>query len=140
MTVTAVDERLLQIAAILDREIADLGYPVGMGMAPHPDTTERIAGAIAIAIEAELVAARKEIAGLREGLASEDQIKRMVDHFLSWKLPENFRPDGGISFQKIGNEGTTHEYTREPTGTNLLDATQADALMRYLIAGGHSNE
>lgn len=79
MTVTAVDERLRQIALILDREIADLGYPVGMGMAPHPDTTKRIAGAIAIAIEAELLAARKEIAGLREGLANSEARARELE-------------------------------------------------------------
>lgn len=66
---------------------------------------------------------------------TEDQIKYMVNRFLGWKLPENLNPDGGISFAPIGNEGTQHEYKREPTGTNLLDATQADAMVRYMIEG-----
>lgn len=67
---------------------------------------------------------------------TEDQIKYMVDRFLSWRLPENFNPDGGISFKKTINEGTP---TYEPVGTNLLDATQAEAMVRYMIEGlpGH---
>ena len=66
---------------------------------------------------------------------TEDQIKHMVDRFLGWKLPENFQPDGGIIFQKHGNPGTPHEYNNEPTGTNVIDATQADAMVRYMIEG-----
>lgn len=65
----------------------------------------------------------------------EEQVKYMVDRFLSWELPENFSPDGGVSFQRIGNEGTPHEYIRQPVGTNLLDATQANAMIRYMIDG-----
>jgi hypothetical protein len=61
------------------------------------------------------------------------QINHMVDRFLSWKLPELFRPDGGISFEPIGNKGTEHEYKREPTGTNLLDATQARKMVLHMI-------
>lgn len=63
------------------------------------------------------------------------QIKHMVDRFLGWKLPSNFTPDGGITFQKCGNPGTPYEYKNEPTGTNVLDATQADAMVRYMIEG-----
>lgn len=66
---------------------------------------------------------------------TEDQIKHMVNRFLAWRLPENFRPDGGISFQPTWNTGTPHEGRHEPTGTNLLDATQAEAMVRYLIDG-----
>lgn len=61
------------------------------------------------------------------------QIKHMVDRFLGWQLPENFNPDGGISFQRIGNEGTAHAYDRRPSGTNLFDATQADVMVRHMI-------
>lgn len=57
----------------------------------------------------------------------------MAERFLSWKLPENFNPDGGISFQKVGNEGTTYEFKREPSGTNLLDFTQAAAMVRHML-------
>lgn len=30
---------------------------------------------------------------------TEAQIKHMVNRFLSWKLPDNFNPDAGISFK-----------------------------------------
>lgn len=57
---------------------------------------------------------------------TEAQIKHMVDRFLGWKLPrDNFNPDCGISFDK----------KHEPSGTNLLNAQQADAMVRYMIDG-----
>lgn len=63
------------------------------------------------------------------------QIKHMVDRFLGWKLPETFNPDGGIVFMKIANEGTAFASKREPTGTNLLDASQAEEMVRYILDG-----
>jgi hypothetical protein len=66
---------------------------------------------------------------------TEDQIKHMVGRFLVWKLPENFTPDGGISFEKTFNKGTPHERNHEPSGTNLFDGTQAEAMVRHMIAG-----
>ena len=66
---------------------------------------------------------------------NEAQIKHMVDRFLGWKLPANFTPDGGVIFKPLGNEGTPHEYRHVPSGTNLFDATQADAMVRYMIEG-----
>lgn len=70
-----------------------------------------------------------------ENKMTEDQIKHMVNRFLNWKLPENFNPDGGVSFERFGNKGTPHQYRRESSGTNLFDATQADAMVRYMIEG-----
>jgi len=64
-----------------------------------------------------------------------DQIKHMVDRFLGWKLPENFSPDAGISFKATFNEHTDYPMKHEPSGTNLLDATQAEAMVRYMIEG-----
>ena len=64
-----------------------------------------------------------------------DQIKHMVDRFLGWPLPRPFRPDGGISFEQFANKGTPHQYERHPVGTNLFDATQADAMVRFMIEG-----
>ena len=61
------------------------------------------------------------------------QIKHMVNRFLGRRLPENFYSDGGISFTPLGNVGTKHEYKRDPTGTNLLDATQATAVERHMV-------
>lgn len=66
---------------------------------------------------------------------TEEQIKHMVDRFLSWKLPVNFAPDGGVSFKKFGNAGTDNQYERFPSGTNLLDATQAEVMVRHMIDG-----
>jgi hypothetical protein len=65
---------------------------------------------------------------------AESLIKHMVNRFLSWRLPENFKPDGGISFKRTFNEHTAHPMKAEPTGTNLLDATQAEEMIRYLFA------
>lgn len=66
---------------------------------------------------------------------TDDQIKHMVDRFLAWLLPENFAPDGGVSFRPIFNEGTEHEFRAQPTGTNLFDAVQAEAMVRHMIVG-----
>lgn len=76
---------------------------------------------------------RKEI--VDNVVASGDQINRIVNRFLSWRLPENFSPDGGISFKKHGNEGTPHQYVNSPTGTNLFDFTQAYQMVEYLLQG-----
>jgi len=63
------------------------------------------------------------------------QIKHMVDRFLSWRLPDNFSPDCGISFTSISNEGTPYEYRFAPTGTNLFDVQQAEAMVRHMTEG-----
>lgn len=66
-----------------------------------------------------------------------DQIKYMVDRFLGWKLPrDTFNPDCGISFDKEPfNKHTAHPMLHEPSGTNLFNAEQADAMVRYMIEG-----
>src|SRR6185312_6187484 len=61
-------------------------------------------------------------------------VQHMVNRFLQWRLPENFNPDGGISFKKTFNENTPHPMKHEPVGTNLLDATQAEEMVRYMLA------
>jgi hypothetical protein len=66
---------------------------------------------------------------------SDEQIKYMVNRFLMWRLPENFNPDAGISFKPVYNEHTAWPMKHEPVGTNLFDATQAEAMIRYLIEG-----
>lgn len=66
---------------------------------------------------------------------TEQQIKHMVNRFLAWKLPTTFNPDGGIKFEPIANAGTEHEYRHAPTGTNLLDAGQAEAMVRHMLEG-----
>jgi hypothetical protein len=63
---------------------------------------------------------------------TDEQIKYMVDRFLMWKLPKNFRPDGGISVKR---PNYAPEVVWEPVGTNLLDAQQAEEMVRHMIEG-----
>lgn len=60
------------------------------------------------------------------------QIKHMVNRFLGWKLPKDFHPDAGISYTR---PNYAPEVDARPSGTNLLDATQADAMVRHMIEG-----
>lgn len=66
---------------------------------------------------------------------TDDQIKHMVDRFLSWRLPETFAPDGGISFECLRNKGGPYEAPNRPTGTNVFDAEQATAMVRHMVEG-----
>lgn len=66
---------------------------------------------------------------------TDDQIKHMVSRFLNWRLPENFSPDAGISFKSEFNEHTQWPGRHQPVGTNLLDATQAEAMVRHMLEG-----
>ncbi len=71
---------------------------------------------------------------------TDDQIKHMVDRFLSWKLPEHFNPDCGINFDAnaaIKLNPRNHKF--EPIGTNLFSATQADAMVRHMLEGLPAN-
>lgn len=62
-----------------------------------------------------------------------EQIKEMVNRFLQWKLPHDFAPDAGITFKPTFNEHTAHPMRHEPTGTNLFNAQQAEAMIRHLL-------
>lgn len=66
---------------------------------------------------------------------TDEQIKYMVDRFLCWRLPENFNPDAGISFKKTFNDHLPTPSRHEPSGTNLFDAAQANAMVRHMIEG-----
>ena len=61
-------------------------------------------------------------------------IKEMVNRFLVWKLPKDFRPDAGISFKAEFNKGTPWPMKHEPSGTNLFTADQATEMLEY-VAG-----
>lgn len=87
------------------------------------------------AVDIELVAnfalsTAQPVAPERTGLEAA-QVKHMVERFLCWRLPENFNPDGGIEFKKR----TPWPDTHHPVGTNLLDATQAEEMVRYMVEG-----
>jgi hypothetical protein len=67
---------------------------------------------------------------------TEEQIKHMVQRFLQWRLPENFSPDAGISFEKTYNEKSPFgPMEHKPIGTNLFDAIQAEAMVRHMAEG-----
>jgi hypothetical protein len=62
-----------------------------------------------------------------------DQIKTAVSRFLTWKLPADFAPDGGITFKAEFNENTPWPMKHEPSGTNLLNYPQAEAMIRHIL-------
>ena len=66
---------------------------------------------------------------------TDEQIKHMIDRFLGWRLPKNFSPDAGISFKAEFNEHLAPPMLHQSTGTNLFDATQAEAMVRYMVEG-----
>lgn len=68
-----------------------------------------------------------------------DHVDYMVNRFLSWKLPENFNPDGGISFTKFFNTHLPNPSRYEPSGTNLLDYQQARQMVLHMIEGLNLN-
>jgi len=80
---------------------------------------------------------KSHAAEAREGsLPPKGLIKHMVERFLAWKLPENFNPDGGISFTPVVNAHRPEwTYKNEPSGTNLLDYTQAEQMVRHMLEG-----
>lgn len=67
---------------------------------------------------------------------TEAQIKHMVNRFLGWRLPEDFRPDGGVEFDADAAKKLDPRNLRyTPYGTNLLDARQAEAMVRHMLTG-----
>lgn len=66
---------------------------------------------------------------------SDSQIRHMTERFLSWRLPDTFNPDGGIRFDPVVNKGTPYEHRHQPSGTNLLGYTEAEAMVRHMAEG-----
>ena len=54
-------------------------------------------------------------------------VDRMVSAFLSWRLPQDFRPDNGVAFAAPGNPSFW------PSGTNLFNADQAKAMVEHML-------
>lgn len=63
---------------------------------------------------------------------NEIQIKHLVDRFLNWRLPKDFRPDAGISYKR---PNYAPEVDATPSGTNLFSADQATEMVRHMIEG-----
>lgn len=65
-------------------------------------------------------------------------VKHLVDRFLGWRLPKDFHPDCGISFDREynvsynANQGLPPSI-HEPIGTNLFTADQAKEMFRFLL-------
>ena len=59
------------------------------------------------------------------------RLDECVSRFLAWKLPKDFYPDCFISFDR--EKAFTHPYNG-PTGTNLLHAGQAKAMLEEVCA------
>lgn len=62
---------------------------------------------------------------------TDEQMKRMAERFLAWKLPDDFNPDGGIGFDRHDRGAFNRLYW--PTGTNLLTYTQALAMVNHMV-------
>ena len=61
----------------------------------------------------------------------EPDIQAMVSRFMEWELPDDFLPDGGIRFAPVTLPNG--EVAFWPTGTNLLDAEQAEQMIRHIL-------
>lgn len=55
----------------------------------------------------------------------------MVCRFLSWKLPKDFHPDGGMVF--IPTKGRGPDSPHWPCGTNLLNFQQAREMLQHVL-------
>lgn len=58
-----------------------------------------------------------------------DTLGALKAHGLTWKLPEHFNPDCGISFDE------SYRSQHGPVGTNLLTYTQAESMVRHMLEG-----
>lgn len=64
---------------------------------------------------------------------TDEQIKHLVERFLAWPLPDDFAPDGGIVFQQQAMHINGQTITRKPVGTNLLNYSQAEAMVHHML-------
>ncbi len=60
---------------------------------------------------------------------SPEVTNEMVSRFLSWRLPSDFAPDGGITFVSQSRS----ESGFGPVGTNLFTADQAKAMLFHAV-------
>jgi hypothetical protein len=63
---------------------------------------------------------------------------KMADFFMGWPLPDDFHPDGGVSFKPVRwTAGDFGVQTSWPTGTNLLSHEQACKMFRAALSAAH---
>ena len=70
---------------------------------------------------------------------SKTMIDKMVDRFLSWKLPKDFAPDAGISFKPSKPE-CYDEPGWWPIGTNLFTGEQARCMLEHVVGNDMNDE
>lgn len=129
-----VVERAMKAFALIAHDMSPEKYDDDRAAAAkYRQGRERVRKSIH-AMSAALSAAASAIER-RQAAALSLQIEHMVGRFLAWRLPTDFRPDGGITFEPLRNKGTAYEAKWEPTGTNLLDAAQAEAMVRHMVEG-----
>lgn len=105
------------------KEIAGkICYLTGFGQALHPN---------------DIIPDLKELILSERTALIEENVEKMVNRFLAWKLPMDFHPDAGISFKAEFNENTDHPMKHEPTGTNLFDYTQAKEMIKHMLGLSH---
>lgn len=75
---------------------------------------------------------REELTRLQKKYGAAVVTNDMVDRFLSWRLPDDFYPDGRVSFSRPDDPASW------PVGTNLLTATQAKAMLEYVLSFSQS--
>lgn len=70
---------------------------------------------------------------------NDQQVKHMVERFLVWRLPKPWQPDGGIRYERpnYAHAPADHDW---PTGTNLFDADQTEAMVRYIVEDAPPSE
>ena len=60
------------------------------------------------------------------------KIDKMVERFLSWRLPKDFHPDGGVVF--LPTKGRGYDSLHWPVGTNLFTADQTRQMFNHVTA------
>jgi len=80
----------------------------------------------------QLAQAYREVDRLTKEL--DRTLANMVDRFLNWRLPHDFAPDCGITFDGCKPDALGYAPSW-PVGTNLLTADQARAMIKYIIHG-----
>ncbi len=78
-------------------------------------------------------------------MVNEKIIEHMTQRFLQWRLPDNFAPDAGISFNPYFNVEYMAKQGKppmrhQPVGTNLLCFDQAKEMVVFMLEGIDSLE
>lgn len=93
-------------------------------------------------VDSGIIEARNNSVGWVNGVLEMTDVKRMVDAFLCWRLPDDFHPDAGIEFTPPDKLYPQIEHPEHlwPSGTNLLTDEQATQMVKAMLtATPHSD-